>query len=106
MLYKSSGGAVFRRADLVRRAGRHDSPAFRASARAQVNDEVGVADYVQVVFYDNDGGSVVDKALEYIQKGHYVGRMKTYGRLVEYKNGVTLSSAHFAGKFKSLGLTS
>ena len=71
-LYESSGGAVFRRPDLVRRAGRHDSPAFRASAWAHVNDIVSVADDIHVMFNDNDGGPVVDKALEYIQERHHV----------------------------------
>ena len=72
MLYEPSSRAVFRLADLVRSAGRHDSPAFRASTGSHVNDKVGVADDIKVMFNDNDGCPVIDKALEYIQERHHV----------------------------------
>lgn len=72
MLYEPSGRAVFRRADLVRSAGRDYHAAFRTSTGAHVNDKVGVADDIKVMFNDNDGGPVIDKALEYIQERHHV----------------------------------
>ena len=72
ILYEPSGRAVFRRADLVRGTGRHDSPAFRASTGSHVNDKVSIADDIKVMFNDNDGGPVIDKALEYIQERHHV----------------------------------
>lgn len=54
---------------------------------------------------DYDRGTMVNQALEHLQKRLDIGRMKADRRLVEDEYGVTLSTARLAGKLQALGLT-
>lgn len=62
-------------------------------------------DDIRVMLDDYDSGTMVNKALEHLQKRLDIGRMKADRRLVEDEYGVTLSPAHLAGKLQALGLT-
>ena len=58
------------------------------------------------MFDDDDGRSVVDKALEYLQQCLYIRRMQAYGRFIEHEYRVFLPPSHLAGKLQPLGLSS
>lgn len=104
-LQETASQTVLRLPDLVRAAGGDNPPAFGTTARPHVNDIVGVSDDIQVMLDDYDRGTMVNQALEHLQKRLDIGRMKADRRLVEDEHGVTLSPAHLAGKFQALGLT-
>lgn len=104
-LQETASQAVLRLPDLVRAAGGDNPSAFGTTARLHVNDIVGVSDDIQVMLDDYDRGTMVNQALEHLQKRLDIGRMKADRRLVEDEYGVTLSPAHLAGKLQALGLT-
>lgn len=64
---ESAGGAVLRLTDLIRATGRDNTATFGTTSWTHVDDVVGVADDIQIVLDDYDGGSVIDKALEHFQ---------------------------------------
>lgn len=67
LLNESAGGAVLCLTDLIRATGRDNTATFGTTSRSHVDDVVGVADDIQIVLDDYDGGSVIDKALEHFQ---------------------------------------
>ena len=58
------GQAVFRFEDLLQRALGHDGTAMDASAGAKVNDPVGSADRVFVMFHHDDGVAQIAQAAQ------------------------------------------
>ena len=91
---------------LLRSTGYDYSSSVFSSSRSHVYDIVGVADYIQIVFYDNDCRPVVDETLEYLQKGLDIRRMEPYGRLVEHEYRILLPAPHLAGELEPLGFAS
>ena len=60
-------------ADNVRRAGGHHRAALGTAARAHINDVVCVADHIQVMLNDDDGGAVLDQGLEHAEQNLHIG---------------------------------
>ncbi len=64
-----AGGGV---TDNVRRAGGHHRAALGTAARAHINDVVCVADHIQVMLNDDDGGAVLDQGLEHAEQNLHI----------------------------------
>ena len=96
-----AGGGV---ADNVRRAGGHHRAALGTAARAHINDVVCVADHIQVMLNDDDGGAVLDQGLEHAEQNLHIGGVQADGGLIKDKQRVRLGFAHFAGQLQALGL--
>lgn len=84
---------------------RHYPPSVAASAGPHVYYVVGVADYVQIVFYDHYRRPVFDEPLEYPEQRPDIERVETDSGLVEYEYGIRLRLAHFARELQSLRLS-
>lgn len=74
-----------------------------AAARAQVEDPVGVADEVEVVLDDDEGGAAVEERLEDVEQGADVEGVEADRGLVEDEEGIGLGAAHFLGELQALG---
>ena len=68
-----------------------------AAARAHINDVVCVADHIQVMLNDDDGGAVLDQGLEHAEQNLHIGGMQADGGLIKDKQRVRLGFAHLAG---------
>ena len=63
-----TGHAVGAGGHFLRCSRRNHKPAQLTAAGAHVDDKVGIADHVQVVFDDHYRGTVLDQCLEHTQK--------------------------------------
>jgi len=63
----------------------HDMSALRSCAGADVDDVVGVSDDARVVFDDDEGGTVVDEAVEQTKQRGDVTAMHAGGGLIEHE---------------------
>ena len=72
----------------------HDGAAFPSSFGSHVDDVVGEFDDIEVVFDDNDGVALVDKAVEHDHEGADVFKMQSCGGFVEDVECLALSLIH------------
>ena len=103
--YVAAGEAVCSAADVFRGAGCDDRSAFFSAARAHVDDVVCAADDVEVVFDDDDSGSVGDELAEDAEERLDVQGVESDGGFVEDEERVVLGASHFAGELESLRLS-
>jgi len=61
---------------------RHDLPAPVAALGAEVDDPVGVFDYVQVMLYYHDGVAHIREPVEYLEQLLYIRKVQSGSRLV------------------------
>ena len=101
---KAAGLAGGSMADGIRRAGSHHRAALDTAARAHINDVVRVADHIQVMLNDDDGGSVLNQGLEHAKQNLHIGGVQADGGLIKDEQGVRLGFAHLAGQLQALGL--
>ena len=99
-----AGETVGVAADVVGCALGDDAATLHASERTHVDDPVGVAHHVEIVFDDDDGGTVVDERLEHVEQREYVLGVQAYRRLVEYEQRIILGASHLAGELEALRL--
>lgn len=71
----------------------YDSPSGGASFRPQIDDPIRFGDDVEVVFYDDDGVSLVYEPLQHGQQAMDVGDVQSDGRLFEQVNMAFSSSS-------------
>ena len=103
LVERSAGCAGRCCGDLFRSAGSDNLSAVGSAARAHVNDVIGMADDVKVMFNDDDGGAVFDEGLKNTEQVLDIKRVEADGRFIKYKNRIRLGFAHFAGTFEALG---
>ena len=91
-------------ADGIRRAGSHHRAALGTAAGTHINEVVRVADHIQVMLNDNDGGSVLNQGLEHAEQNLHIGGVQADGGLIKDEQGIRLGFAHLAGQLQALGL--
>src|ERR1039458_8948839 len=90
---------------LLRRALRHDAAAFFAAFGAKVDDPVGVADHVQMVFDDDDRIAQVGQTEQHVEQLLHVVEVQAGGGLIEkVKSFAGLALAQLAGQLDALRL--
>lgn len=80
-----------------------EGAAVFAGAGAQVDQPVGVVDYVEVVFDHYDGVVVGDEGVQYVEQGGDVGGVEAGGGFVEEVEGGAGGLVEFLGDFQALG---
>ena len=85
-------------------ARRDDTSAVGSSARAEVDDVVGVAYHVQIVFDDDQGSPCRKQMPEDFEQCPDVERVEPDGGLVENEERVALPASHLRGEFQPLRL--
>src|SRR5579863_4571801 len=94
----------FHLGNLLGRALRYDSAAAFAAFGAQVDDPVGLLDYVEVVLDDQDGVAEVGEAVQDVEEFFSVVGVQAGGGLVEdVQSAARLALGKFAGEFDALG---
>jgi len=84
-----------------------DSSAPRAAFRSDVNQPVGCADHIEIVFDDDDGVAGIDETLQDFQQFADVGKVQSGGGFVEQVQGAAGgATSEFAGQFDALGFAS
>src|ERR1039458_231816 len=69
--------------DLFGRALGHDAAAFFSAFGAQIDDPVGVADDVQVVFDDDDRVSEIRETVQHVEQLAHIVEVQSRGRLIQ-----------------------
>ena len=78
-----------------RSAGHYRSSRFTA-ARSHVDDVIGVADHIQIMLNDNNGGALFNQRTENGKQRLHIQRVQTDSRFIKYKYGIGLGSSHLA----------
>ena len=73
---------------MFRRAAGDNSAAFVSAAGTHVDNVIGIADYVQIMFDNNNRGAVFNKFLKNFHQGLNVERMQADGRFIKNKYGI------------------
>ena len=82
----------------------HDFAALFAAFRSEVDDPVGVADYVEIVLDDDDRVAQVGEAVEDFKELADVVEVQASGGLVkEVEGAACLSLAELSGELHALG---
>src|ERR1700686_202089 len=93
----------FHLGNLLGRALRYDAAAAFATFGAEVDDPVGLLDYVKVVLDDQDGVAEVGEAVQDVEKFFYVVEVQAGGWLVQdVERAAGLAFGKFAGEFDAL----
>ncbi len=104
-----AGVALFALRDLLRRAGADDLAAGLASLGAEVDEPVGGADDVEVVFDDDQRMPLGEQPAEGAEQGGDIVEMQAGGRFVEQKQGAgplivaPPGAGEVAGQLEALG---
>ena len=106
VLKHSSGVRSLGSTDVLRRAGRHDSPAAFSTLGSQVDHPIRRLDDVQIVFDDDDGVARVHEPVQDSQQLFDVREMQTGRRLVQQVQRASRGRLdQFSGQLDPLGLT-
>ncbi len=68
---------------LLRRPLGHNFPAVFAALGAKIDEPVGIANYVEIMFDDDDGVSQIGQPMQHVEQLFDIVEMKARGRLVE-----------------------
>src|SRR5438477_11356781 len=90
--------------DLLKRAGRDEFTAAHARARAEVEDEIGVADGVGVVFDDENRIAEIAQAFECAEEAVVVALMEADAGFVEDVEDADKTRSDLGGEADALGL--
>jgi Glucodextranase, domain N len=90
--------------DLAGRPRRENAAAFRAAARAHVDEVVGCRQQVEVVIDGDDRRSGVKQPVEHAHQRCHVERVQACGRLVEHVQRALLAAAQPGGDLQALRL--
>ena len=98
----AAGGGILGRADVGGAALGDQVAAAFAGAGADVDDVVGAADGVFVVFDHDQGVALVAQLVQRVQQDLVVARVQAYGRLVEHIAHALQVAAKLRGQANAL----
>ena len=101
-LDESAGDTFFIVFDLFDTSLGHDPAAEFTAFRTHVDDVVGTAYDIEVVFDDDDRRPLTDQGIKDIQKRFHIFRMQADRRFIKDEDGIRLLPAHLGSQLQSL----
>ena len=103
---KIAGVRLGHRGQLLRRAMPDHAATELAAFGAHIDQVVGIADNVQIVFDDDDRIAEIGKPMKHVKQAAHIVKVKPGGGLVKQVQGAAgLAFRKLAGKLHALGLT-
>ncbi len=98
-----SGVGLLHARDLLGRALRDDTATFFSAFGAKIQNPVGIADHIQIVFDDDDRISKIGQAMQHVQQFAHVVKVQSCGRLIQQiQSFSSLTFAEFTRQFDAL----
>src|SRR5689334_5037073 len=100
-----AGKTCLRLRDLLRRALSDDLSAAGSAFRSEVDDPVGGLNYIEIMFDDHDGITLVAQPVNHFQQQRDVVKMQARGRFVKnVQRATSVALAQFQRELDALGL--